>query len=409
MSKKWLAIALAAMLLTSGCSGSKPPDAPPETPPQPPAASSEPAPAPSVSSPSGSNFADPVPVPIFCDTWYGSAPAENGDVMALSLFLWEDGSAEYSYGYPNSDVLEYFEGTWKEQDGMLTLELFGGPVSNEGSQTEGEPYPLCATFRWDYQSRHLSLLHESGDPLLYGDESGFFDFLPFNVNALQGTWTAYAPQQELYYRLELLPSGEVNFELYNSEATLVAYTGWWTLEDSYLCLSMGWLSGQHPERSDSQPLLGTYLVERYGDAMVLHYEDGEILTLNMEESRTETFLLDRTDSLISVDYSPEPTDDPRVILDDTQFSVDVRFTAQSAVGEFTLLALELSEDSAPTFNVTELYHHGTLMPWESLVAVMSFPGDTPAYGISYEDVYGEVHRFAVEISGFDGSLLLTKF
>ena len=37
-----------------------------------------------------------------------------------------------------------------------------------------------------------------------------------------------------------------------------------------------------------------------------------------------------------------------------------------------------------------------------------FPGDLPAYGISYVDAGGDLRRFAIEVSGDDGSVLLEE-
>ena len=48
-------------------------------------------------------------------------------------------------------------------------------------------------------------------------------------------------------------------------------------------------------------------------------------------------------------------------------------------------------------------------PEKPLVVKLSFPGDLPAYGISYEDSEGkgEEHRFSICMSGKDGSLLMS--
>ena len=43
-----------------------------------------------------------------------------------------------------------------------------------------------------------------------------------------------------------------------------------------------------------------------------------------------------------------------------------------------------------------------------LVATLTFWGDTPSYGISYEDESGTLHTFLLEQSGFDGSLILKE-
>ena len=41
-------------------------------------------------------------------------------------------------------------------------------------------------------------------------------------------------------------------------------------------------------------------------------------------------------------------------------------------------------------------------------SMLIFPGDLPAYGISYADAGGNLRRFAIEVSGYDGSVLLEE-
>ena len=47
-------------------------------------------------------------------------------------------------------------------------------------------------------------------------------------------------------------------------------------------------------------------------------------------------------------------------------------------------------------------------PNMSIAVQLIFPGDLPAYGISYVDADGDLRRFVVEVSGYDGSLLLRE-
>lgn len=51
----------------------------------------------------------------------------------------------------------------------------------------------------------------------------------------------------------------------------------------------------------------------------------------------------------------------------------------------------------------------SVMTPDTPVAVqLIFPGDLPAYGISYVDAGGNLRRFAIEVSGYDGSVLLEE-
>ena len=60
-------------------------------------------------------------------------------------------------------------------------------------------------------------------------------------------------------------------------------------------------------------------------------------------------------------------------------------------------------------SIEETYNHGTLTPETPLLTRMELIGTIPNNGISYVDGSGNTRYFAVEVSGYDGSLLLTEF
>ena len=41
-------------------------------------------------------------------------------------------------------------------------------------------------------------------------------------------------------------------------------------------------------------------------------------------------------------------------------------------------------------------------------SMLIFPGDLPAYGISYVDAGGNLRRFGIEVSGYDGCGVLEE-
>ncbi len=89
----------------------------------------------------------------------------------------------------------------------------------------------------------------------------------------------------------------------------------------------------------------------------------------------------------------------------------VLFSTGDGVEDFRLLALELedvSETGNMTFTSRELYQQDTLTPERPLMVEMTFYGDIPSYGIACVDASGAEHRFVLEISGEDGSLLLRE-
>ena len=107
-----------------------------------------------------------------------------------------------------------------------------------------------------------------------------------------------------------------------------------------------------------------------------------------------------------------------VTLYDGPDSCCILFTTDSRVTDFTLLDLsveDFTETGAVIFSATPVAldeERGGLpsvMTPDTPVAVqLIFPGDLPAYGISYVDAGGDLHRFAIEVSGDDGSVLLKE-
>ena len=84
----------------------------------------------------------------------------------------------------------------------------------------------------------------------------------------------------------------------------------------------------------------------------------------------------------------------------------------NSVKNFKVLALTcegVDEEGVMKFAVRELYTLKKLTPKRPLVVTMVFYGDLPNNGISYVDAKGITQRFAVGLSGEDGSLQLVKF
>ena len=123
---------------------------------------------------------------------------------------------------------------------------------------------------------------------------------------------------------------------------------------------------------------------------------------------------------VSVRYLTEAgdVDCDWVTLYDGPDSCCILFTTDSRVTDFTLLDLfaeDFTETGAVIFSATpvELDEERDSLPSvmtpDTPVAVqLIFPGDLPAYGISYVDAGGNLRRFAIEVSGYDGSVLLEE-
>lgn len=123
---------------------------------------------------------------------------------------------------------------------------------------------------------------------------------------------------------------------------------------------------------------------------------------------------------VSVRYLTEAgdVDCDWVTLYDGPDSCCILFTTDSRVTDFTLLDLfaeDFTETGAVIFSATPVELDGergslpSVMTPDTPVAVqLIFPGDLPAYGISYVDAGGSLRRFAIAVSGYDGSLLLEE-
>ena len=100
------------------------------------------------------------------------------------------------------------------------------------------------------------------------------------------------------------------------------------------------------------------------------------------------------------------------VADKTEPQVKVAFSTDSLVENFKVLALSLEdvdENGQMTFSEKQLYTLDSLTSERPLVVAMTFYGSVPRYGISYVDQNGTERRFAVEMSGEDGSILLREF
>lgn len=101
----------------------------------------------------------------------------------------------------------------------------------------------------------------------------------------------------------------------------------------------------------------------------------------------------------------------RTFTADSSAPVKVIFSSQGTLKNFKVLKLEMKDYSngKPVFNIKELHNAGSVDAQNPLAVVLSFPGDLPSYGVSYVDGTGNTHRFAISLSGKDGSLVTSEF
>jgi len=137
-------------------------------------------------------------------------------------------------------------------------------------------------------------------------------------------------------------------------------------------------------------------------------------------SGTEVGSANESEFPVSVQYLTAVGDEDYnwVTLYDGPDACCILFTTDSRVTDFTLLNLfaeDLTETGAVIFSATpvELDEErdslsSVMTPGTPVAVQLIFPGDLPAYGISYVDAAGILRRFAIEVSGYDGSVLLEE-
>lgn len=90
----------------------------------------------------------------------------------------------------------------------------------------------------------------------------------------------------------------------------------------------------------------------------------------------------------------------------------VYFSTESTVEDFKVLSLtfeSIDDNGNVKFAVEETYHHGILTPETPLLVRIELMGTIPNNGISYVDANGATRYFTVDVSGYDGSPLMTEF
>ena len=133
--------------------------------------------------------------------------------------------------------------------------------------------------------------------------------------------------------------------------------------------------------------------------------EAELEAISMEEPSVCAQWID--------DVYLEPNGYDVFTADDNAEQRQVVFIAISKVSDFKVLSLSFEgmdeNGSMVHFATTELYSQAELKPERPLMVGMSCDSTIPCYGISYVDENGVTRNFAIEVSGMDGSVLLSGF
>ena len=125
---------------------------------------------------------------------------------------------------------------------------------------------------------------------------------------------------------------------------------------------------------------------------------------------------DQQPAKLSVSFVQDPKTIPNsvsVTADDGEPSVYLVFKVDRQVRNFQVLSLMMrdfdEQTGKPVFDAKLVDMFAYLTPEKPLIVKTVFYGDLPNNGVAYTDADGTEHRFAVEMSGEDGSLVLTEF
>jgi hypothetical protein len=228
--------------------------------------------------------------PYLCGTWYGRGFDGEAD-MALKLTLNDDGTAVFCYGRTYSDIWDWFEGTWSADEMNLYLDLYGGPVDVVEGETQMRE--LRSTYTWSISEYALNLYFSEGTHLMTSvdAEYPYFSFLPFDGWQYAGYWTTPVNENGWYYDFILGTNGMSFLDYYTEEGDLlVSYEGWWEVHEGAMDLYMWRIEGENPDDPEVEFISGYYSVSLSDDgSLILEYISGDILTLQMEETKYAEF------------------------------------------------------------------------------------------------------------------------
>ena len=122
--------------------------------------------------------------------------------------------------------------------------------------------------------------------------------------------------------------------------------------------------------------------------------------------------VDEPELPLSADYAgadllARPEEYDLLVLDESEYRVDVAVTAAETVTDIQVVSLALDDAGFRIESV--LGTRDAVTPGRPFVVAMAFPGDMPNTGLVFTDSEGEVHSCTISMSGKDGSLLLVPF
>lgn len=124
----------------------------------------------------------------------------------------------------------------------------------------------------------------------------------------------------------------------------------------------------------------------------------------------------KADKPVSVEWVKDTlkgyTDYHEFVADTTEHQVQLLISTEKRVENFKFLGLFASgadENYNIIFDIDERYALDALTPEKPLLVKMTFFGDLPSYGFSFDDETGKTRYFSISLSGYDGSIIVNEF
>ncbi|MBQ5333926.1 MAG: hypothetical protein J6K92_11830 [Oscillospiraceae bacterium] len=158
----------------------------------------------------------------------------------------------------------------------------------------------------------------------------------------------------------------------------------------------------------------TQVTESASEISVTSEVISEMSETTLSEEQTSVSEAAENEPQIRVEWADETVltadHDEYDIFELSEEQAKVAFTSDTPVNGFVILELTLTDCSDEGVMTFIAYPAASpdITPEKPLVIGFTFMGDIPGYGFQYEDADGNIRRFAMEISGEDGSLLIRE-
>ncbi len=136
------------------------------------------------------------------------------------------------------------------------------------------------------------------------------------------------------------------------------------------------------------------------------------LSGRIDEHEIDTFENTKTSTLEVLylsDLEGDYEETENITLDDGEYSAEIVFIGEN-LKNFKIMKISFTdyeEEIGAIFEEKIVYSRG-IRDNVPLIVEVDFPGDLPSLGVSYINTRGEIVKYAVNISGKDGSISLVE-